>query len=101
MKPYKTVTTKNCNVKIYGNGHEIEMYYKKPDWSEEEELAFKYKDYEYFLREFTNIHNKVYNPNPPEWMKEFDGIKSDSFFSGVLIKLVDDGDAVKAYTYIS
>jgi hypothetical protein len=48
-----------------------------------------------------NIHNKVHNPNPPEWIKEFDGYHNDSYFSGILIKLSDTGEAVKVYTYIS
>lgn len=103
-KPYKEIVVDEMNsIKIYGNNHEIETYYAVPEWNEEgeEELAFKYKDNEYFLSEFMNIHNKIYNPNPPEWMLEFDGYKSDSFFSGILIKLIDNGEAVKAYTYIS
>jgi len=106
-KPYKTITQENGELKIYGNNHEIETYYTVPDWNEDKpedeqmELAFKYKDHEYFLSEFMAVHNKVHNPNPPEWMLEFDGYMSDSYFSGILIKLIDNGEAVKAYTYIS
>ena len=33
----------------------------------------------------------VFSPRAPEWMQEWDGYNSDSFFSGVLIKYVDDG----------
>jgi len=51
-----------------------------------------------------NIHNSFHNPNPPEYMKEFDGYINDSFFSGVCIKIdkYDDYfDRVKAYLFIS
>ena len=34
-------------------------------------------------------------------LDEFDGICSDSYFSGVLVKLDDTGESVKAFTYIS
>ena len=39
--------------------------------------------------------------NHPDWLKEFDGYMSDSFFSGVLIKLSNDGEAAKVFTYLS
>lgn len=99
---YKVVTQKNGTIKIY-NGEEAEIYYARPEWNDSEEdgeeLAFKYKNNEYFLSEFINIHNKIHNPNPPEWMKEFDGYLSDSFFSGVLIKLINGSDAVQVFIY--
>jgi hypothetical protein len=103
-KAYKTITRENGKIEIYGNGHDIELEYKVPEWNEEtgeEEQCFQYKGNTYFLSEFTNIHNKVWQPNPPEWQLEFDGIKSDSYFSGILIKISEDGEGVKAYTYIS
>ena len=97
---YKTIERENDVIKIFDR-EEVETYYAVPDWSDgQEELAFKYRDSEYFLSQFMNIHNKVYSPNPPEWMLEFDGYLSDSFFSGILIKLIDD-ETVKAYTYIA
>jgi hypothetical protein len=93
------------SIKIY-DGEEIGTYYKIPEWNEddeepEKELCFTYRDREYFFSEIMNIHNEIHNPNPPEWMLEFDGYMSDSYFSGILIKLIDNGEAVKAYTYIS
>jgi hypothetical protein len=102
-KIYKTIKEDNSTITIYGSNRDIKTYYKKPDWSEDEEIAFKYRGREYFLSEFMNVHNNVYNPNPLEWMKEFSGYMSDSYFSGVLIKISEDGDTdyIKAYTYVS
>jgi hypothetical protein len=107
-KPYKTITDpeSNSEIRIFGNHHFIEIEYQIPEWNEENEdqensyeECFKYKGDYYFLSEFMNIHNKVYNPNPAEWMKEFSGIKGDSYFSGLLIKLNETGEAVQVYYY--
>jgi len=65
------------------------------------ESCFMYKGHKYFLSEIMAVHNPVHNPNPPEWMVEFDGYMSDSFFSGILVKFSDDCECVKAYTYVS
>jgi hypothetical protein len=107
-KAWKTVidSEKTGEINIYGNHKWIELEYQIPEWNEDKEdpdfeQCFKYKEQIYFLSEFMNIHNKFYQPNPPEWMKEFDGYKSDSYFSGLLIKISEDGEAVKIYTYIS
>ncbi len=96
-KPYKTITDPNLTgkIEIYGNHHWIELKWGIPEYKQEEykenntpeedqevEEYFDYKGRKYFLSEFTNIHNKVWSPNPPEWQKEFDGIKNDSYFSG-------------------
>ena len=100
-KLYKKVETENGVINIYGCT-EVETYYDIPTWSGtgELELAFTIEDRTYFLSEFLNIHNPVYNPNPAPWMMEFDGYTSDSYFSGLLIKLIDNGEWVKVYTYI-
>lgn len=95
----KTVIThpdKMGKIVVYGNGHEHEIFYAIPDWSDEEESAFEYKGETYFLSEFMRIDR-----NAPEWMQDYDGYSSDSFFSGILIKYADDyGDFVRVYTYI-
>jgi hypothetical protein len=102
-KIYKTIEQENGKLTIYGSNRDIKTFYKKPDWGDGEEIAFKYNGNIYFLSEFMDIHNKVYNPNPVEWMVEFSGYKSDSYYSGILIKISQDGDSdyIKAYTYIS
>jgi len=83
----------------------IELDYAHiPEWREEEQEmipSFEYNGERYFLDEFMNIHNGFYNPNPPEWMKPFDGYMSTGFFDGYLIKLIEDGDAIKLYLYYS
>ena len=101
-KPYKVINEGDSSeVTIYGNNHWRELEYSVPEWGVEEEASFRFKGNTYFLSEFLNIHNEVYNPNPPDWMKEFNGHLSDSYFSGVLVKLSDCGEAVKVYWYIS
>jgi len=112
-KPWKTVEQNNGTLSIFGNHHWIELEYGIPEWEadaarrEEREANledyFVYKGIKYFISEFMSVHNRFHNPNPPEWMKEFDGYMNDSFFSGVVIKM-GDGDNqgyVKAYTFIS
>jgi hypothetical protein len=101
-KPCKVITDDNGTIKIYGNGHARELEYRVPDWMDEEdetEQSFIYKGHVYFLSEFLNTHNPVYFSGP-DWMKEFDGYNNDSFFSGILIKLIGD-EAVQVYTYIA
>ena len=74
------------------------------DWLEDEEKFdkwIKYRDRYYHLSEFMNLHNKIHCVNPPEFMDGYDGYISDSFFSGVLIKISEDGEQYKIATYIS
>ena len=83
--------------------YEIEHHHI-PEWNEENgEMvpSFFYLENRYFLDEIMDLHNKVHMPNPPEWTDGFDGILSDSFFSGYLVKIIEDGDAVKLYLYLS
>ena len=60
-----------------------------------------YRDRWYHLSDFMSCHNTIYSPNNP-WLKfGYDGYLSDSFFSGVLIKLDDSGEGYKIATFIS
>lgn len=86
---------------IIGNHHWVPLEYGHPEWIEEPtpdniEPFFMYKGNQYWVSEF------VITDNISEF-KEFDGYMSDSFFSGILIKLSVDGieDCVKVYTYFS
>jgi len=65
--------------------------------SEEEYLDnfFKYKKVWYHISDFMRLENNV-----PKEFKNYDGYSSDSFFSGVLIKLSEDGERYKIATYI-
>lgn len=85
------------------------------DWSqltekEQEEYAyleesgycgfFRYKKWCYFLGDFMRVdYNTPFKENTP--FKGWDGYHNDSFFSGVLVKYSECGDAVKVATYIS
>jgi len=87
-------------IEIYGNGHAIETFYAVPDWKEPsdmdaEEEAFKYKGEIYFISDFMRI-----DQHAPAWMKEFDGYRGDSFFSGILLRYDEDLDSYQAYTWI-
>ena len=89
-------------VKIISNYHlrETQYFYElsdkdqtivesQYDWMDKEELDesqfFKYRDSWYSFCDFMSLHNKVYCPNPPDFMVGWDGYLTDSFFSGVLI----------------
>lgn len=85
----------------YKGTFELE-YHHVPEWIEEEgEVvpSFEYNGYRYFLDEFMDIHNKFYNPNPPKRQESFDGYMSTSFFDCYLIKIVEDGEAIKLYHF--
>lgn len=106
-------------ITIVGNGIPREIIYgfelsKKEktefDWMDNEEIMdaqfFRFRGQLYALAEIMAVHNSVHNPNTPEWMKEFDGYMSDSFFSGILIKFgsndfPDETECVRVYTYYS
>jgi len=55
----------------------------------------------YHVSDFMSCHNEIHSPNNPFRKFGYDGYLSDSFFSGVLIKLSDDNETYKIGTYIS
>ena len=96
-KIYKVIEQENGTITFYGSNKWIELHYAKDD-----RQYFRFHNSRYYLDDFMNIHNSFHNPNPPEYMKEFDGYINDSFFSGVCIKLDKEEDyRVKAYLFIS
>ena len=68
------------------------------DWIDPEDIEthsfLKYKGNVYSIGDFMIIDRN-------EALEEWDGYASDSFFSGVLIKLSDDGEQYQVGTYIS
>ncbi len=90
----------NCTegITIIGNGHWRLIVYAVPEWDDDNELhsCFRYKGELYFLEEFMRIQEYF-----PAWMHEFHGHMNDTFFSGLLIKLSDCGDAVQVYRFYS
>jgi hypothetical protein len=88
-------------IRVTGNGHNIEVEYKVPEWADQNdenacEAFFRYKGNDYFLSEFTR-----FDENGDFGKHGFHGGHGESYFSGVVIKLVDNGDYVKAYRYVS
>jgi len=99
-------------LKIFGNNHDVPFIYgyelsdkwkKEFDYYESEEFEnqvfFKYKDWIYDLGEFIRVDGNNYPFE--ECPIKFYGYKSESFFSGVLIKMDDVGESVKVYHYYS
>jgi len=65
------------------------------DWIEEETArVFRYRGNVYSLDEFMAIPNGAF---PTKWH----GYHSDSFFSGILIEVSEDGEQYRVGTYIS
>lgn len=52
----------------------------------------------YYLSEFLLTKRNPWG-NAPEYLQEFDGYMNDSLFSGVVIKIDDTGESVKAFTF--
>lgn len=101
-KPCKIIE----GAKIYGNGHYRPILY----WNEltdkekkdtchyegvEESTFFRYRGKCYNLCDFPIVEKQ----HPFQGFA--DGHLSDSFFSGILVKMSDCGEGLKAYTYIS
>ena len=71
------------------------------DWMDNDELVtshsfFKYRDNFYHLSEFLNL-----TPLAPSELQDWHGYSSDSYFSGILVRLVDDNESVVVATYFS
>jgi len=69
------------------------------DYLDEEEGYdgfFQYRDVWYHVSEFMRIY-----PGAPRRMYEWDGYLSDSYFSGIVIKVSEDGEEYKVGTYIA
>ena len=75
---------------------------REHDWLEdcelssfEDETYLPYRDWIYCLSDFERPGN-----NPPTWL-DWDGYLSDSFFSGIMIRLSEDCDAYQIATFYS
>jgi hypothetical protein len=68
------------------------------DTPEEQDSAsfMRYRGWVYYLPDFVRPA-----PDAPKSMRKWHGYSPDSYFSGVLIKYVDDFDRVVAATYFS
>lgn len=85
---------------IYGSNH-WQMVHAEFDNESEEHIQYvNHYGKKYSLDEFVLTKRNPWG-DAPEWMQEFDGYLSDSFFSGILIKLSDCGESAKVFTFIS
>jgi hypothetical protein len=100
-------------VEIIGNHHHREAVYGY-ELTEKEAVEFDYIPAESFdTNQFIRYKGEVIdlydlcptNGSPwaagiPSWLRQYDGYISDSFFSGILVKWIDD-EHLQIYTYIS
>lgn len=78
-----------------------EFDYLESEVSQQDAKFFRYKGAVYDLGEYMHIDkNLAPHPQRPGWEK-FHGYSSDSFFSGTLIRYVDDFERVIVATYCS
>ena len=91
----KIITNNHWNTFLYG--YELTEEQKLDfDYIDDidSESFIKYRGIIYSIHDFMAIER---SPFPGKW----DGYSSDSFFSGVIIKLSDDTEQYKIATYIS
>ena len=94
-----TITSNNHD-RLFLYGHELPEDVKSDyDYLEDidSENFIKYRGVYYSLSDFMRIDHGNQDPDLAYW----DGVRSDSFFSGVLIKLSDCGDSYQIATYYS
>ena len=60
-----------------------------------------YRDKTYHLSEFSNLNNKAHYPNGSPFPIPWNGYISDSYFSGIVIELSEDGEMYRIGTYFS
>ena len=78
-----------------------EFDYLDSDDKQQDAQFMRYKGWVYDLGEFMWVAKSIApHPQRPNWEK-FDGYASDSYFSGVLVKYVNDYEEVIAATYYS
>ena len=85
----KPQITTNNQVRQYLYGYDVPKetldWY---DWLDDDAKAdgwIHYKNHWYHISDFMRVE-----PSAPDWMQEWDGYQSDSYFSGVVIKFGDD-----------
>ena len=80
---------------------QCEFAYLDTDEKRSEASFVRYKGHVYDLGEFMRIDRAIApHCDRPQW-ETFDGYLSDSFFSGVLVRYVDDFERVILATYLS
>ena len=72
------------------------------DWLDEDSKHdgwICYRGHWSHISDYLATYNPIHNPNPPEWLTEWDGYKSDGFTSGAVIKISDDRETYRIGTY--
>ena len=101
MRVHKTVKIDDDHkVTIYGANRWQHIWHVYGKETNEVGSFVKHYGQQYSLDEFIMTKKNPWG-NAPKWMQEFDGYHSDSFFSGVLIKLSDCGESAKVFTFIA
>ena len=62
---------------------------------------FRYRGTLYDLGEFSRDWGITKDTGLPESLRQWDGYLSDSFFSGIVVRIVDDGESVIVGTFLS
>lgn len=88
----KIIPTENGTITIRGNSRWIPIEYRQASWSDEEAACFKYQKEYVFL-------NEVIATDPRGIFSEYDGMLSFTYWSGLLIKLNADRDAVQVFYF--
>jgi hypothetical protein len=86
---------------VYGAdvpGHVLKKQFDYVDDAEQNDGFFKYLDYWYHISDFVAITDTLRDAG---FDKNWDGYASDSYFSGICIKISKDGESYKVGTYIS
>jgi len=100
----KVQVTTNNHDRQFLFGYEVPEEVKAEyDWLDDDSKHdnwIKFKGHHYHVADFMAVNNIVHNPNPPEWQEGWDGYRSDSFFSGVVIKISDDNETYRIGTFI-
>ena len=96
-KVYKKVEQDNGTITFYG-GRVSELHYGENPDIDDVDQYFTHYGRRYWLSDFTRIG--FAGGCVPAYIREFDGYLHDSFFSGVAIKLGEDGESVMACTFI-
>jgi len=101
------------DTEIITNHHWNQFYYRDSvpqkvlldydhlDYDESMDGWIWYRKTWYHISDFMSCHNEIYSPNNPFKKFGYDGYLSDSFFSGILIKVSDDNEEYQIATYIS
>ena len=87
-------------VTIYGANRWQRIWHVYDKETNEVGSFVKHYGRQYSLDEFVLTKRNPWG-DAPEWMQMYDGYLSDSWFSGILIKLSDCGESAKVFTYIS